>query len=71
MPLSVQWKHSIIERHGGRREKTQLFIKLLSLKLPGLRDFDHDAGMDFADERDGSFPDPVHVGELALISTYT
>lgn len=46
----------------------QLFLKLLSLELPRLRDFDHNARMDFIDERDGSFPDPVYIGKLALIA---
>jgi hypothetical protein len=46
----------------------KFFPKLLSLKLAGFRDLDHDARMDLIDERDGSFPDTVHTRKLLLDS---
>lgn len=42
------------------------FLELLSLKLSGSRDLDHDARMDLVDKGDGSFPDPVHIRKLLL-----
>ena len=45
----------------------QFFLKLLSLKRSGLRDLDHNARIDFIDEGDGSFLDPMHIGKLAMI----
>lgn len=44
----------------------EFFMKLLSLKLSGLWDLDHDARVDLIDERDASPPDPVHTRKLAL-----
>lgn len=43
-----------------------LFIKLLSFKLSGPGDFDHDAGVDLIDEGDSTYPYPMHTGEFSL-----
>lgn len=42
------------------------FPELLPLEFPGFWDLHHDARMDLIDERDASFPDPVHIGKLVL-----
>lgn len=44
----------------------ELFMELLLLKLPRLRDFDHDTRVDLVHERDTSTPDPVDSRILAL-----
>lgn len=44
------------------------FLKLFSLKLARLWDLNHNSRMDFIDEGDTSFPDPVHSRKLLLCS---
>lgn len=41
-------------------------MKLLSLKLPTSGDLDYDPRLYLIDKGDGSSPDPVHIGKLAL-----
>ena len=39
-------------------------LKLLSFKVPGFRDLDHNTRMNLKYQGDRSLPDPVHTGEL-------
>lgn len=59
--------------HGGTRRVlredliySMFLAELLSFKFVGDWDLNHNAGMNFIHVRDTSFPNPVHVRELAL-----
>ena len=46
----------------------EFVLELLPVKLPRLRDLDHNARMDLIDKGNASSPDPMDTGKLALNS---